>query len=349
MVNLNHRQAQGLLKKAADRAISSGERISLEAHLAGCKDCRSYSNKLDRIQDDLGNLLRTRWNGVMPNISSEAIQRQSRVVARKNNILHAFATVGMVITLLAAVILAGSFVRWPISFGSLPIQQSTPTSDATGISAGSEAAGSAYLEQPKIPSPFPPVGIGKICTSTSASSLVGDGNFIWPTRNHFLAGKDFSANHPAIDISGDLGDAALAADAGFVIMAGFNTWGYGNLVILEHGKGRYTLYGHLDTISVTCGQNVYKGQLIGSIGMSGNTAKPELHFQVLSGSSFVNPWTALPPSESCDKVQYIVQSGDTLSLIVSRFSVSVESIRAENNLGSDVVNTGMQLTISLCH
>ncbi len=162
-----------------------------------------------------------------------------------------------------------------------------------------------------------------------------------------MAGKDFSETHPAIDIGGNLGNAVWAADGGVVIMAGFNTWGYGNLVILDHGKGRYTLYGHLDTISVSCGQNVSKGQVIGSIGKSGNTPKTELHFQVLSGSTFVNPWNVLPPTDKCYNPNYIVQEGDTLLRIAKLYDISPESIRAENHL-TDAVYTGTDLIIPLC-
>ncbi len=133
-------------------------------------------------------------------------------------------------------------------------------------------------------------------------------------------------------------------------MAGPNQWGYGNLVILDHGGGWYSLYGHLDTISITCGQNVYKGELIGTVGISGNTTKPELHFQVLSGKNFVNPWSILPTPEKCDLVVYNVQEGDTLDMIGKRFNVPVASIYNENNFKlNDILTPGMALTISICH
>jgi murein DD-endopeptidase MepM/ murein hydrolase activator NlpD len=100
---------------------------------------------------------------------------------------------------------------------------------------------------------------------------------------------------------------------------------------------------------VTCGQNINKGAVIGTVGKSGNTIKPELHFQVLSVKNFVDPWSVLPLPEKCDNVRYIVQSGDTLLRIATLFDISAESIRVANNFPNDTLTPGTELTIPLCH
>lgn len=115
------------------------------------------------------------------------------------------------------------------------------------------------------------------------SGPVGNGTFVWPTTMKFLSGTDYApeANHPAIDIAGLLGNAIYAVDAGVVVYAGWNDWGYGNLIILDHGNGWQSIYGHLSQVRVVCGQGVTQGEMIGNLGSTGNSTGPHLHFELL--------------------------------------------------------------------
>jgi LysM repeat protein len=127
------------------------------------------------------------------------------------------------------------------------------------------------------------------------SGAVGSGNFIWPSGNHFLSGYDFTAIHHGLDIKAKLGDPLYAADSGVIVYAGPNAYGYGNLIVIDHGNGWQTVYGHLSQWNVECGQSVFQGNLIGLAGSTGNSSGPHLHFEVRYKGSYVNPWTVLPP------------------------------------------------------
>jgi len=132
---------------------------------------------------------------------------------------------------------------------------------------------------------------------TVVDGAMGTGTFIWPTNAHFLSGYDYSpaTNHYGIDIDGNLGDALYASDNGVIVYAGWNTHGYGNVVVIDHGRGWQTLYAHLSVIGVACGQSVYQGDVIGAMGSTGNSTGPHLHFEMMSETyGKVNPWNYLP-------------------------------------------------------
>lgn len=132
---------------------------------------------------------------------------------------------------------------------------------------------------------------------TVMDGAVGTGSFIWPANNHWLSGYDYSpsTNHYGIDIAGSLGDPLYAADSGVIVYSGWNDHGYGYVVVIDHGNGWQTLYAHMSVINVGCGQSVYKGDVIGAFGSTGNSSGPHLHFEMLSDSyGKVNPWNFLP-------------------------------------------------------
>ena len=127
--------------------------------------------------------------------------------------------------------------------------------------------------------------------SKPTDGAVGTGTFTFPTVDHWLSGYDYTpaANHPAVDFGGAMGNAIYAADNGVIVYAGWNDWGYGNVTVIDHGNGYQTLYGHQSRILVQCGQSVYKGQLIGNMGSTGNSSGPHLHFEMWYNGSHVNP------------------------------------------------------------
>jgi hypothetical protein len=129
------------------------------------------------------------------------------------------------------------------------------------------------------------------------SGVIGGGTFVWPAPTHWLSGYDYSpaTNHRGIDIGGETGDAIYSVDHGVVVYAGWNDWGYGNVVVIDHGNGWQTLYAHLSSWNVGCGASVYQGSVIGLMGSTGRSTGSHLHFELMHDSyGKVNPWDFLP-------------------------------------------------------
>ncbi len=91
--------------------------------------------------------------------------------------------------------------------------------------------------------------------------------------------RGFYAGHSGIDIAASSGTPIYAANGGPILYAGWNNWGYGNTVVIAHGAFS-TLYGHMSSIAVRCGQSVDAGQIIGYVGSTGNSSGPHLHFEI---------------------------------------------------------------------
>lgn len=126
------------------------------------------------------------------------------------------------------------------------------------------------------------------------------GTMIWPIhgvitseygwRTHPIFGT--SKYHSGLDIAGDYGMPILAADGGVVIYAGWIS-GYGNAVIIDHGGGITTLYGHNDSLTVSEGQSVSQGEQIAYCGSTGYSTGPHCHFEVRENGSPVSPYNYL--------------------------------------------------------
>jgi murein DD-endopeptidase MepM/ murein hydrolase activator NlpD len=134
------------------------------------------------------------------------------------------------------------------------------------------------------------------CDAVSGGA-VGYGTFIWPANKHYLSGFDYSpnANHWGIDIAGNDGEGVYATDAGVIVYAGWNNYGYGNMILIDHGGGFQSLYAHLSGLNVGCGQSVGQGDVIGAIGSTGRSSGSHLHFEIMTSSYKINPWDVLPP------------------------------------------------------
>ncbi len=94
--------------------------------------------------------------------------------------------------------------------------------------------------------------------------------------------------HSGIDIGADYGTVIHAADSGTVIFAGWYG-GYGNAIIIDHGGGITSLYGHTSELYVSEGQQVQRGQTIAAVGSTGFSTGPHLHFEVRANGEPVDP------------------------------------------------------------
>jgi len=132
-------------------------------------------------------------------------------------------------------------------------------------------------------------GVGR-CAPTDLGP-VGSGTYIWPTIEHGVIGYEFTpeVNHWGVDLGGGLDSPIYAVDHGVVVYSGWNDWGYGNVIVVDHGNEIQTVYAHLNSFVAGCGDFVYQGDVIGYMGSTGNSSGPHLHFEIRSGSSRLNP------------------------------------------------------------
>jgi murein DD-endopeptidase MepM/ murein hydrolase activator NlpD len=137
-------------------------------------------------------------------------------------------------------------------------------------------------------------GTANLGSAACSAGPVGSTAFIWPTGNHYLSGNDYWSGHLGIDIAAGMGAPVWSADAGVVTVAGWSNSGYGNVVMIDHGNGWLTVYGHLSQINVAVCQGVFAGSSIGLAGSTGNSTGAHLHFETRLFDRFVNPWTVLP-------------------------------------------------------
>ena len=122
--------------------------------------------------------------------------------------------------------------------------------------------------------------------TSDAPSYEATGSFMWPVPyTHEIVsyyGYRWGRLHSGIDISDDGigGQDIVASDGGTVTWAGYDDSGYGNYVIIDHGNGYYSLYGHCSAVAVSQGDKVYKGQTIAYVGSTGDSTGDHLHFEI---------------------------------------------------------------------
>lgn len=122
-------------------------------------------------------------------------------------------------------------------------------------------------------------------------SGVGTGKFLLPYSGTITSrfGTRWSRQHSGVDISGSVGSAIYAADDGIVEFAGWDSSGYGNLVKINHNNGYVTYYAHLNSINVNVGDPVKKGNVIASLGNTGRSTGPHLHFEIRKDGNPLDP------------------------------------------------------------
>ncbi len=138
----------------------------------------------------------------------------------------------------------------------------------------------------------------RIRSAQSSSSVIVPGptgqasaaGFIWPVHGILTSGYGWrwGRMHEGIDLAVGVGTPVVAAAAGTVIVAGW-LGGYGNLVVVDHGNGISTAYGHNTSVTVGVGQSVAQGQLISYSGNTGHSTGPHVHFEVRINGAPVDP------------------------------------------------------------
>src|SRR6185312_13925853 len=117
-----------------------------------------------------------------------------------------------------------------------------------------------------------------------------DAGLVWPVSGPVTSpfGWRWGRMHEGIDIGVGYGTPIHAAAAGTVIYCGWET-GYGNFVVIDHGGNLSTAYGHQERITVSCGEHVEQGQVIGYVGCTGHCFGQHLHFEVRVDGNPVDP------------------------------------------------------------
>ena len=163
---------------------------------------------------------------------------------------------------------------------------SAPAAPPAAAPAPTLAPAPAQAPAPK-PTPAP-----------SQAPAQASGNFIYPAQGTFTQG--FGGNgafygpggHNGIDIANTIGTPVVASDAGIVTYAGWKG-GLGNAVVINHGNGFVTEYGHASALRVSVGQRVSQGQVIMAMGLTGNSTGSHVHFSIIRNGVYINPMNYL--------------------------------------------------------
>ncbi len=126
------------------------------------------------------------------------------------------------------------------------------------------------------------------------------GEFLWPVPASSTIssgfGQRWGRSHEGIDIASRVGSHIVAASEGIVVYSGSEIGGYGNITVIAHKNGFFTVYAHAKTNFTHQGQRVYRGQVISQIGMTGRTTGPHLHFEIRKNGEAIDPTNFLASS-----------------------------------------------------
>ena len=141
------------------------------------------------------------------------------------------------------------------------------------------------------------VGTKKASTG-GAKYITGSGRFLWPVPNYKYCSRWYSSGHKGVDICAPAGTPIYASAGGTVTKAGYNKagagTGYGYSVIISHSGGYTTVYAHCLSLTVSAGQSVRQGQLIGYVGSTGRSSGNHCHFEIRRSGSYLAPQKFFP-------------------------------------------------------
>lgn len=168
--------------------------------------------------------------------------------------------------------------------------------------------------------PLPPAAV--IPTSAPARSNpgpVGDltppalaGRFAWPLKGRIIGGfgpRESGLHNDGLNIAAPIGTAIRAAENGVVVYAGNELRGFGNLLLIKHADGWVTAYAHAETLKVGRGDQVRRGDVIATVGDSGNVGEPQLHFEIRKGQQAVDPRKQLPSTQTSSDLPEVRPTG----------------------------------------
>ena len=139
-------------------------------------------------------------------------------------------------------------------------------------------------------------GTKKVKSSTKF--ITGSGQFIWPVPNYRYCSRWYGGRHRGVDICAPAGTPIYASAGGTVTKAGYNKagagTGYGYSVIINHGGGYSSVYAHCLSLTVSAGQTVKQGQLIGYLGSTGRSTGNHCHFEIRLKGSYIPPQNVFP-------------------------------------------------------
>ncbi len=167
------------------------------------------------------------------------------------------------------------------------------TIEVNGQQVASEEVGSVVLKEAV--DEVIEVGHAVVISSRSGSTLAA---FIWPLEDEVgiitsRFGWRSRGWHSGIDVAHDYDTTIVASESGTVSYAAYNGSGYGNLVIIDHGNGIETYYAHCNNFYVQEGDEVERGDAIASIGMTGTTTGPHVHFEIRIDGTTIDPLSYL--------------------------------------------------------
>ena len=144
------------------------------------------------------------------------------------------------------------------------------------------------------------LGFGSRATSLDDWKVLAAAPSVWPVAGRIMSAfgersDPFSgegAFHRGVDISGNYGQAIVSPADGVIEFADFRS-GYGRTIMIDHGHGISTLFGHMSGFAVAAGQHVSRGDIIGYVGTSGRSTGPHVHYEVRIHETPVNPYKYL--------------------------------------------------------
>lgn len=129
--------------------------------------------------------------------------------------------------------------------------------------------------------------------SEETTAMISTGEFAWPVpaskRVSSRFGNRWGRHHDGIDIAAREGTSIVAAADGVVVYSGNQMGGYGNITVIAHKDGFFTVYAHAQKNYTSNGERVHKGQVIAKVGQSGRSTGPHLHFEIRHDSRPINP------------------------------------------------------------
>jgi murein DD-endopeptidase MepM/ murein hydrolase activator NlpD len=140
-------------------------------------------------------------------------------------------------------------------------------------------------------------GLGDLTSTPSLWPVIGHLTGTFGERMDPFSGE--GAFHTGVDIATQYGDAVRAAGDGIVVEAGDRS-GYGRVVVVDHGRGVTTWYGHLSSFNVIVGEQIRRGDTIGNVGVSGRSTGPHVHYEVRINGAPVNPMRYLHQASAAD-------------------------------------------------